>query len=79
MKEFKKGDRVRVCWESDYDKMVQRSLNYPSNIGRLGTVVETQYNPRMAVYGQGNEVLVHMDDNTGVVLWCDKNLEILKE
>lgn len=78
MTEFKKGDRVRVCWESDYNKMVQKSMGLPSNIGRLGIVIETRVNPNMAVYGEENEVLVHMDDNTGVELWVDKNLELLK-
>lgn len=75
MTEFKKGDRVRVCWESDYDKMVQKSIGIPSNIGKTGTVEDTRFNPNMDVYGQGNEVLVRMDDSKGIVLWNDINLE----
>jgi len=77
MEKFKKGDRVRVCWIDDYtrDVMIHQGIALPT--GRTGTVVETRFNPNMACYGEGNEVLVDMDNGSKNVLWCDKNLELI--
>ncbi len=76
MVNFKKGDRVRVCWIDSYTTDVMLYLGVASPIGRTGTVVETSFNPNMARYGEGNEVLVDMD-GTGNTVWCDKNLELI--
>ena len=74
---MKKGDRVRVCWICDYDAELFRYFGMQSPIGRTGTVVQTQFNPNMARYGMGNEVLVRMDNDDTDSIWIEKNLEII--
>ena len=47
MSELKVGDRVRIL--------------VLSNKGKLGTIDERRWNKNMAVYGQGDEILVKVD------------------
>ena len=76
--DYKCGDRVRVSHEDDYTKMLIASGQMKSNIGRTGTVVGTRYNPNMAGYGRGNEVIVLMDDTPrNESLWCDVDLSLM--
>lgn len=51
---LKKGDRVR-----------QVKMYHPGQecyLGRCGTVVDVRYNPNMAVYGKGEEIIVKFDE-----------------
>lgn len=73
--EFKKGDRVEICWMSEYMNNLFDG-KHPS-IGKRGTVVECRYNPNMTVYGMGNEVLVRLDGDKLERLYCDKNLKLV--
>ena len=77
MTDFKKGDRVRVCSIDDYSRSCMTHLGIALPIGRTGTVEEVRFNPNMAVYGLGIEILVRMNDNGGLTLWNDMNLELL--
>lgn len=73
---MKTGDRVKVVDESDYNKMLLKNGVGSSSIGLTGTIVETRYNSRMAIYGRGNEVMVRLDNDQCVHLFCDIDLLI---
>lgn len=76
--DYKVGDRVRVCHESDYNQMLVRQGLMKSYIGRTGVILETRYNRNMAGYGRGNEVIVCLDDDfdkSNKWLFCDIDLE----
>lgn len=74
---MKAGDKVRIARVSDYNAMLYKSTNTPSPIGETGVVIETRFNPNMARYGQGNEVLVRMDKDGGKALWIEEHLEVI--
>lgn len=74
---MKAGDKVRIAKVSDYNTMLYKSTNTPSPIGETGVVIETRFNPNMARYGQGNEVLVRMDKDGGKALWIEEHLEVI--
>ena len=67
---IKVGDRVR-----------QVRTYYPEQhmyIGRVGTVTEIRYNPNMAVYGKGEEILVRWDGQRSNWIEYEYVLEVIK-
>lgn len=76
--DYKVGDKVRVCHESEYNQMLVKQGLGKSYIGRTGTIIETRHNRNMAIYGRGNEVIVRLDDDfdkTNKWIFCDIDLE----
>lgn len=62
---LKKGDRVR--------QVRVPHQGQECYLGRCGTVVETRYNPNMAVYGKGEEIIVQFDgDKSRWIEYSDK-------
>lgn len=58
MKEFKKGDRVRICHLDEYTLDAIERVGARNPIGDTGTVFSVDYNPNM----HKTEVLIEKDN-----------------